>query len=424
MMKYWRSQSGINRMRLALNRVIPLVKGDLRDVVIDVSRFTSRYLGLHTLFKRVAYSSGVITQKDWGAAAIAEFQQRLQQEMSRLNSAKPVIFISACMSQEHPGGWKYNGGIKEFNCLAKLLRQQGYEAYIVTYDGDYEPWLIDHQPHISLAEFREKLKTHTNVRCVTSWAEAAAFLQECDRIYYWDMDLCFSENEHFPLLANLYRHKIVNVAAISRTIQTWHMAYFNRSCTLLPNLVDDALWTPAESQRCWQRVGYMDEGPHSDRYIRLIQDVTISHGLDLEFVQLSGDEAEILSVMRSCSVFLTLNLGKDPLWGEGGPLPPLEALATGCVPITFDILGPREIIQSGFNGIIVPRYRPDLMAKALVNLYQHPDDLIRMRQNALALFQSTQTFAARWSAVKEFLGLGEPDAVPVEQPIQQYATIH
>jgi hypothetical protein len=421
MIKYWRIPSSLHRMGLTLRRVIPLVKGDLRDVVIDISRFSSRLLGLHSLFKQVAYDSGVITREDAGAAAIAQFQAQLRQEITTHDSSKPTIFVSACMSQAEGGGWKFNGGIKEFNCLVKLLRQHGYEAYIVTYDGTYEPWLLDHQPHISLDEFRRVLKAHQNVRCVTSWAEAKPFLQVCDRVYYWNMDLCFSEDEHFPLLASLYRDKIQNTAGISRTIQAWHMAYFNRPCTLLPNLVDDSLWTPDETRRQPDRVGYMDEGPHTDRYLAIIRDIAISQGLELEFMQLKGSEAKILEGMRSCSVFLTLNLGKHELWGEGGPLPPLEAMATGCVPITFDILGPREIIQSGFNGIIVPRYRPDLMAKALIRLYKTMDEIERLRQNALALFNACHTFDARWEAVKAFLELGEPAAMVLE-PLSQELT--
>lgn len=423
MMKYWRIPSGMNRMGLTLKRSVQLAKGDLRDVAIDISRFTSRLLGLHTLFKKVAYNSGVIETKDWGEAAIVEFQTRLRQEIETLNGTKPVIFISACMSAAEGGGWEFNGGVKEFNCLVKLLRQRGYEAYVVTYDGSYEPWLMDHQPHISLAEFRSMLKTHKNVRCVTSWAEAEPFLDECEQVYYWDMDLCFSENEHFPLLADLYRKKVRNTAGISRTIQAWHMAYFGKSCTLLPNLVDNGLWTPDESQRNPLRVGYMDEGPHTESYLNIIKEVAVSQGLNLEFQQFKGTEDKILAGMRSCTVFLTMNLGKDKLWGEGGPLPPLEAMATGCIPITFDILGPREIIQSGFNGVIVPRYRPDLMAKALVNLFKNPGEIERMRNNAIAMFNTCHTFDARWEAVKEFLELGEAEETQIEPSIQQYATV-
>jgi hypothetical protein len=424
MMKYWRIKSAANRMEIALQRSAQLLKGDLRDAAIDISRFVSRPLGLHSLFKKAAYNSGVIAEKDWGAAAIAEFQQRLQRSIQLSNSARPVIFISACMSAAEGGGWKYNGGIKEFNCLVKLLRSRGYEAYIVTYDGNYEPWLVDHQPHISLAEFRHKLKSSAHVRCITSWAEAEPFLQACDQIYFWDMDVCFSENEHFPLLADLYRKKVKQTAAISRTIQAWHMAYFRQPCTLLPNLVDDTLWTPDEIRRKSLRVGYMDEGPHTDRYLAVIQDITVSQGLDLEFVKLQGHEDSMIAGMQACSVFLTMNLGKDPLWGEGGPLPPLEALATGCVPIAFDILGPREIIQTGFNGVVVPRYRPDLMAKVLANLCQTPGEIERMRHNALELFRAGQTFDARWEAVKEFLDLSDAEETPSAPQVQAYAAIH
>ena len=31
-----------------------------------------------------------------------------------------------------------------------------------------------------------------------------------------------------------------------------------------------------------------------------------------------------------------------PLWGEGGPLTIVEAAATGCVPVAFDIIGPAD----------------------------------------------------------------------------------
>ncbi|MGA7932538.1 MAG: hypothetical protein WCA35_03070, partial [Kovacikia sp.] len=248
-LRFWRLKNGMSRLGLAIKRLIKLAKGDGRDVIIDVSRFISRLLGVHRIVKIVAYQSGVVSERDDATAAIAEYQQRVNQDLQSSSLLKPVIFISACMDAENRGGWKYNGGIKEFNCLAKLLRLHGYEAYIVTYDGQYEPWLIEHQPHISLQEFRARLSSNQNVRCVTSWMEATAFIQECQEIYFWDMEVGFSENEHFPILTRLHHQKIKNTAAISRTIQAWHMALFEQPCSLLPNLVDDALWVPDDGQR-------------------------------------------------------------------------------------------------------------------------------------------------------------------------------
>jgi hypothetical protein len=423
-LRFWRLKNGMSRLGLVIRRMIQLAKGDLRDIAIDVSRFVSRPLGLHAIAKTVAYQSGVVSERDDTAAALAKYRQRIDQEIQSSKLSKPVIFISACMDEENQGGWKYNGGIKEFNCLAKLLRLHGYEAYIVTYDGQYEPWLIDHQPHISLQEFRARLSSNQNVRCVTSWMEAEAFIRECQEIYFWDMEVGFSENEHFSILANLHNQKVKNTAAISRTIQAWHMAQFAQPCTLLPNLVDDSLWYPIESQRKPLRVGYMEEGLHTNSYMTIIRETTLSEGLNLEFLRLEGDEAKILSDLRTCTVFLTMNIGKYPLWGEGGPLPPLEALSTGCIPIAFDILGPREFIHNNFNGLIVPCYRPDLMANALVSLYKKTEEIERMHNNALALFNASYTFDARWFAVKEFLELPELEEAPLEPRIQEYATAY
>ena len=183
------------------------------------------------------------------------------------------------------------------------------------------------------------------------------------------------------------------------------MAHFEKSCITLPLLIDDAIWHPVEAERHPLRVGYMDEGRTTAGYVESIRTATIAAGLNLEFFLLRGAEAEILSGMRSCQVFLGMNVGKDPLWGEGCPLSTLESLSAGCVLIAFDILGNREIIESGFNGFLVPTKRPDLMAASLVNVFKKPGEIERLRGNATLLRQTSQTMEARWPIVAEFLEL-------------------
>ncbi|MFM6074220.1 MAG: hypothetical protein ACKPB9_21965, partial [Dolichospermum sp.] len=222
---------------------------------------------------------------------------------------------------------------KELNYLVKLLRERGYEAYFVTYDGTYEPWLLDHQAHISLDKFQQIVKHNKNIRCITSWAVAAAFIQASPSLYFWDMELAHTENDHFPILAKLYREKIKNTAAISRTIQAWHMAHFKRSCVIIPNLLDTSLWVSNPLNRKKYRIGYMNEGTHTQDYINTIRDFTQEKNLELEFHQISGVESEILGEMQTCEVFLSMNIGKDALWGEGCPRTVIESLASGCVVI-------------------------------------------------------------------------------------------
>ena len=406
-MWFWRTREGLSRVRLAVSRLLRLVGEDIRGSLISVASSISRMLGLHSSMKRLAERFGIIPSNQ-STLVVSQIQQKVGQDLptgQSASAAKPVIFVSACENAKYSGGYKYNGGINEYNCLVKILRQHGYEAYIVTYDGTYDPWLIEHQPHIALKEFRYKIKSLSDIRCVTSWALAKSFIRECKKLYFWDMELCYTDHEHFSTLASLYKTKIVKTASISRTIQTWHMANFERPCTILSNLLDGSYWKPDETKRLFNRVGYMNEGEHTEQHIATFKAAAASAGLELEFYRIKGDAKEFLNGMQSCNTFISMNLGKDPLWGEGCPRTIIEALSTGAVVLAYDIIGNRETIQHSFNGIIVPRYRPDIMAKALINLYQKPSEIERLRENGLNLIRSCHTSEARWPAIKEFLDL-------------------
>lgn len=409
MWDFWRIQKGLSRLRLAVSRFLRLVAEDIRGSSIYAVASIARRLRLHSKLQSFAQRRGIIASPS-SVVAIPLIHKKINRGISvsqSASAAKPVFFVSACVDEKKHGGWKYNGGIKELSYLVKLLINHGYEAYMVTYDGSYEPWLIEHQPTISIEEFRSKLRAATDVRCVTSYAIAKAFIHECQQLYFWDMELELTENSHFSILAGLYKHKIKGTAAISRTIQAWHMAHFEKPCTIMPNLLDESLWFPVEAYRHSLQVGYMDEGLHTEKYIDTLRDTLQSSGIYLELQLIKGCEADILSGMRSCEVFLSMNLGKDALWGEGCPRTVVEALSTGCVVVAFDVIGNRETIQSNFNGILVSRYRLDLMANTLISLYKNPGEIERLRNNALSLIQYCHTFDARWPAVKEFLELDD-----------------
>lgn len=409
MQMFWRTQKVLSQIRLVISPLILYLFEDIRNLVdelrIKLVKLVSdllRSTKIHTSIKNISINLGIV-KFPVNTLPSPPSQPSVQQLATTVE--KPLIFASYCAGVDFPGNLKFCGGTKELNYLLKLLRNHGYEAYMVTYDGSYEPWLLDHQPHISLEEFRGIISSNANVRCVTSWAIATAFIQASPSLYFWDMELAHTEHDHFPVLANLYRRKIRNTASISRTIQAWHMAHFQRPSIILPNLLDESLWLPLPSERQPCRVGYMNEGSHTETYLELIQNVVKEKGLDLEFQKIKGVEAEVLEGMRSCEVFLAMNIGKEPLWGEGCPRTVIEALSTGCVVIAFDIIGNRETIQDNFNSILVSRYRPDLMAVALVRLYTIPGELDRLRTNSLSLIQACHTLEARWPAVKEFLDL-------------------
>ncbi|HEY5813045.1 MAG TPA: glycosyltransferase, partial [Terrimicrobiaceae bacterium] len=235
---------------------------------------------------------------------------------------------------------------------------------------------------------------------------ADAFLKYCPQFYFWDQELATTSRSQFSALARLTRRRrIFATAGLNRSIQAWHMAVFERRALLLRILVDEKYWKPDEARRRPERVGYMDEGSLTAPFLETIKRITVQRGLDLEFFRLEGDEAEIIRGMQTCSTFLALNVGKSPLWGEGGPITPFEATACGTIPICFDMNGPWELIQQGYNGVVLPKIRPELMANELVRIHSEPGLIDSFRKNALAIFRSSHSMESRWGSVCEFLHL-------------------
>jgi len=321
---------------------------------------------------------------------------------------RPEIFVSYATDETIRGSHRFCGGEKLLNNLVLLLRRHGYEAWMVSLDGKHSDWLIEHAPFLSVDEFRARRERATCSRCVTSWVTAKAFLKHCPAFYFWDQELGASSRSHFPTLARrMAAGKIIKTAGVNRTVQAWHRAMFEVPALVLRQLIDEAHWQPDPARRVPCRVGYFDEGEHGAEFIRRIGEATREAGLELEFLQLAGVESEIVSQMQSCGTFLALNLGKSPLWGEGGPMSPQEAMACGTVPLCFDINGPWELIQQHYNGIIVPDFTPDAMARELALIYGTPGRLETMSQRCMEMTESSHTMEARWPTVARFLDLPE-----------------
>jgi glycosyltransferase involved in cell wall biosynthesis len=345
-------------------------------------------------------------------AAFSSYAQRFSETRFPDSGSKcgnpPVIFASYAVDDFHPGSHRYCGGEKLLNNLILQLGRKGYNARMVTLDGKQAGWLIEHAPCISLEAFHMELSKHEDTRCVTSWIDARAFLDVCRHFYYWDMELATSSDYQFPRIEeSLRKDRIRNLAALNRSIQAWFVEVFSRPCSLLRTLVDDLYWKPDESRRIRNRIGYMDEGSHTFELIERVRTRCHEAKLPADFVQLGGDEREVLNGMQECEVFLVTNLGKSPVWGEGGPMTPHEAMACGTVPIAFDIIGPREVIIDGYCGRIVNRGDNVAYAEAVVEILSCPERIRQMGQRGSEVIGESHTMEKRWPEIVRFLNLKE-----------------
>lgn len=333
-------------------------------------------------------------------------QQQPTAPSSPRAASKPRIFVSYATDENLKGSHQFCGGEKLLNNLVLLLRRKGFEAWMVSLDGKHSGWLAEHAPFLSLAEFQEKLAASTDHRCVTSWLPARAFLQHCPKFYFWDQELGASSRSHFPLLAEMIsKNRILRIAGVNRSVQTFHRAVFEQEALLLQQLIDEHYWQPDETSRVSNRVGFFDEGEHGCAYVDTMQKITRAAGLDLDFHQIRGNEPEVIRQMQSCAVFVALNLGKSILYGEGGPMSPQEAMACGTVPVCFDIQGPWEVIQKNYNGKILADFSGEAAGMALLEIFSEPGRREEMSRRCVEMTRSSHTMEARWPDVARFLKL-------------------
>jgi predicted O-methyltransferase YrrM len=322
---------------------------------------------------------------------------------------RPIVLISSCENAHKTGDACHNGGLKLYNLWVKLLRQRGFQAYVVTHDGRHTHWMLDHQPHVSMEEVSRWKQANLPLRFVTGWAGAAEFIAVADVLYFYDCELRHTCSQHFPILKEMVeKGKIVQIATNSRTPQAWHMSQWGRPVSLIREWCDPEYWYSSPEQRIPLRIGFMNEGPHTTEHVAVIEKTCRKAEIEASFMLIQGDEGRVAQAMRTCDLFLGLNMGKHPLWGEGCPRSPHEALRSGCVLVAYDVLGNHEYVLPNFSGLLVPRGNVGEMARQVVRVLRDTSLKERLRQQGLALVKAVFSPETCWPALRDFLGLREP----------------
>ncbi len=320
---------------------------------------------------------------------------------------RPAIVISSCKSARETGDFVYNGGVKLYNLWVRLLREHGYPAFVMTYDGRYADWLIDHQPHVSFATVEQWRRKGIPVKYVTGWLDATAFVECAASLYFFDAEMTATCGPQRPLLAKLARKKIRSIATHSRTQQAWHMAQGGRPVMYIPEWSDTRFWRPDPARRHRGRIGYMDEGPHTRRDTETVAVACRKAGVPVELVEVKGDEREVIAAMQSCDIYLGLNPGKHPLWGEGCPRSQQEAMHAGCVLIAYDVNGNREYAIDGYTALLARRGDPEALAGLVVGVMKDESFRETLRLRSQEFVSRAFSSENRWPLIREFLELEE-----------------
>ena len=110
------------------------------------------------------------------------------------------------------------------------------------------------------------------------------------------------------------------------------------------------------------------------------------------------DRAQLAAIAANCQILVSPALSTNR-WEELFGMSILEAMASGLPCIVSDHVGPRSIIRSGVDGILVPEGSTDIIASWIKRLHADPEQWAAISQRAVATAQkhSLQEIAAQWN---------------------------
>ncbi|MEA2412181.1 MAG: hypothetical protein QOC77_2742 [Thermoleophilaceae bacterium] len=120
-------------------------------------------------------------------------------------------------------------------------------------------------------------------------------------------------------------------------------------------------------------------------------------------VTLAGRVLEMNATMARASIFALSSRF------EGFPMVLLEAMSIGLPVVSFDCpTGPREIVESGHNGLLVPEQDVDALAAALIQMIEDNELRRRCAEGALETAErySLDVIGPRWEELIEQLSRG------------------
>jgi glycosyltransferase involved in cell wall biosynthesis len=117
-------------------------------------------------------------------------------------------------------------------------------------------------------------------------------------------------------------------------------------------------------------------------------------------LHLAGERADVATLLPALDVFVL------PSRYEGMPTAVVEAMVAGVPVVATAVNAVADVVVPGETGLLVPPERPDLLARSVRYLLDHPQDAVRMATSARALiderFRSAalaRSLAASYSAL-------------------------
>lgn len=144
---------------------------------------------------------------------------------------------------------------------------------------------------------------------------------------------------------------------------------------------------PSAARKGWQ-LDIFGQG----EWLRMLDEMIIENGIQ-DSAKVNPPTKDIIKEYLASSF-----LAMSSHW-EGLPMVLIEAMALGLPAVCFDFkCGPKDVIEDGINGLLVPEGDIPALAKAIQYMMENPDMVERMSAEALRIREkyTEQAVMAKW----------------------------
>ena len=370
-------------------------------LAIPCGRFVAKYLEKFPADVEAAQLGGELEAAEFARLRAAQDVQLSPGGSESRKKATKVVFTSGALK-------RFNGGTKIYTLWAKLLRKNGVDAHIATQDGSYEEWLVNPEPVVSYRDVENYGSRGDDVRVVTCWLDTPGLerLVGERQFYYFDAELNWTLQFRDKLDRYLNSGTIARIGAHSRYIQSWYMANYQIKPILINEWSDESVFYEDARERIAGRIGCMpDASPEDRKAFDFLAGKVEEFGAGAELIKVGGDERQVADLLRTVDIFVGLNPGKHPFWGEGCPRTQQEALHCGCVLVAFDCLGNREYLYDNWTGLMVPLGDTEGLWQAVKSLLENTQAKEQLRVGGKNIAEGLFSERDKYKLVSSFLGL-------------------
>jgi len=270
-----------------------------------------------------------------------------------------------------------NGGIKVAMQQTHLLNENGKEAFLTTPAGEIKatqvnygelPFINYNKCKIVSWEEAENLIEPEDI-IIHNWGEnIKEFARDKNNKKFYFAQACFFTPEENLNNLDLYGQPEVlkddiQIVSISDEVQRYFLYGFKKNTKKINNWINTDIFKPEESRRVKNRVGMIAHRAYAAN--SLVEKIKNS---GFNFIMMHGTENDIAKDMQTCEYFVSCSMGIHNGWREteGFPLPSAEAMACGCLTISYHNGGCVEYMSDKINSFVTNKNTEDMLMKELI----------------------------------------------------------